>query len=692
MPPTRREQLSREWLLTDGWGGFAMGTTDGPHTRRYHGLFITSITPPVQRRVVLHSVFERLTVGQTTVDIGRQRFGDAFLEHPAPPTIQPEFATGVDGRGAFARWQWTISVGGYEVSLQRVLRFDPRAAGAALTYTLTTDAPTVRLEIRPLIPLRDFHALDHAPIDPPEAACEPDGFVLTRQDVRVRCSCTGASAILAPDWWYNLAYEIELDRGQDWREDVFSPGVFVLESAPAEFTLNLEVLDPATLRDAARDTRTEPPNPDSAHAALALAADAFLVHRVRPDRPDGRSIIAGYPWFSDWGRDAMISLPGLLLVAGRFDEAQSVLRTFAGAMRKGLIPNRFADEAGPPEYNTVDASLWFIHAVWMLNRAAGAAVPADLVDACRAIVRAYRSGTDFGIGPTQDGLMAAGNDRTQLTWMDAARDQVVFTPRHGKAVEINALWHHALRCLADLTPDVHERDELIERAGQVAIAFQMSFWWADRNCLHDCLSLQPVNVRSRVAPGQLRLVRPEQQDDASDVCATLDWQPDGRLRPNQIFAASLPYSPLTREQRLCVVNAVHESLHTPFGLRTLEPGHADYRGRYEGDLFQRDAAYHNGTVWPWLIGPYIEAFLRANDFSAPARLKARTFVEPLLGTLDGGDSGCIGQIAEVYDGDAPHRPSGCPAQAWSVAEVRRALVMIDEGPDAHRAVGFVTDE
>jgi predicted glycogen debranching enzyme len=426
--------------------------------------------------------------------------------------------------------------------------------------------------------------------------------------------------------------------------------VVELTSAPVPDQATINVAD-SSLSQAISETTDRRQNAD--WHRLAVAARQFMVARHGPQaRAWTASVIAGYPWFGDWGRDTMISLPGLMLCTGRLDEAESTLACFAKHLKNGLVPNLFDDYGSAAHYNTVDASLWFVHAAHALHlaRLPDTRLTREIVEACRTIIAAYRHGTDFDIRMDQaDGLIVAGSPATQLTWMDAARDGVVFTPRFGKAVEINALWHNALLCMSELTEDAGERNELIMLARRVAASFRSAFWWEQRQCLHDCLT----------------------------PSSSGNFEPDGQMRPNQIFAVSLPFSALNEPQHQAVVKAVGERLLTPFGLRTLDRDDPNYKPRYEGTLFERDAAYHNGTVWPWLIGAYCDSLLRVERFSGDAKRRAHETIRPLIDEMRNAAGGrCVGQIAEVYDGDPPHRPSGCPAQAWSVAEVLRILTMI----------------
>jgi predicted glycogen debranching enzyme len=404
-------------------------------------------------------------------------------------------------------------------------------------------------------------------------------------------------------------------------------------------------------------------------AALAAASDAFVVARASPGTGelDQTSIIAGYPWFADWGRDTSVSLPGLMLATGRLDEAKRTLLAFASHRRNGIVPNVFNDRTGEPEYNTVDASLWFILGACAFRKATvkgdRAAWDGHLAPACLDIVSCYRRGTDFNIAmDPQDKLITAGTSATQLTWMDARRDGVTFTPRHGKAIEINALWHAALCELGEAIRDTDAAmgASLRDLAAAVGKSIRTLFWNERMGCLYDCLA--PSDGGS---PG---------------------WTPTQDVRPNQLFAVSLAPSPLTIEQQRGVLTVVRERLLTPYGVRTLDPADPNYRGRYEGNLFERDRAYHNGTAWPWLLGPYAEAVLRVGGFTDAARREARGVLEPILAEMSisptrGGPRGCVGQIAEIYDGNAPQRPQGCPAQAWSVAEVLRVTLMA-AGPAA----------
>jgi predicted glycogen debranching enzyme len=376
---------------------------------------------------------------------------------------------------------------------------------------------------------------------------------------------------------------------------------------------------------------------------LVIAADNFIVQR---ESTATKSVIAGYPWFTDWGRDTMIALPGLTLVTKRFEEALEILNTFARYCKDGLIPNRFPDEGLSPDYNTVDASLWFFHAVHQYLRYTGnyEVIEDAIYPVLKQIIECHLKGTHFNIHVTKDGLLAAGSSGQQLTWMDAKVDDWVVTPRHGKPVEINALWYNALRVMEKLAQSFgDESGEYSKLAQQVRKSFTREFWNDTAGCLYDVIS--------------------EENNGAVHK--------DSSLRPNQIIAVSLPFSMLDHTKEAKIVSKVWQHLYIPYGLRSLSPQDPHYIGHYQGDRFHRDGAYHQGTAWSWLIGPFITAYRKVNEYSRESQVVAEKLIEPFKGQLM--DHG-VGSISEIFDGDHPHDPRGCIAQAWGVAEVLRAYV------------------
>jgi glycogen debranching enzyme len=608
--------LATEWLLANGRGGFAMGSALGVNTRRYHGLLVAASPTPPRRLLALHSVIEQVEIDDATVDLATHHFGDPPRLHP--PGFRHLRSVLVDAERNCVTWGSCIG----DVEVSRTLFVHEGVNAVTVEYVVHAPVKPVRLRLRPLTPMRDMHALDDERVTPaPDVAVVHGDPVVRRHGQGLRLACPDATWADEPEWWRGFRYVEDVARGQSWCEDVWSPGTFTVDVPPgARITVRLR----AALTDDVGAPAGDTPPPAPLHAA----ARAFVVERPDDAEP-GTTIIAGYPWFADWGRDAMISLPGLLLSTGRHAAARSVLERFRRLIRHGLLPNCTLDDTPEPLYNTVDAGLWFAHAVHRYARVTGDADMNELIGGVRAIVSACRAGTRYGIRVAADGLLAAGDGTEPVTWMDAQRGGVTFTPRDGCAVEVNALWHNALCCLADLVGPGADADDLRGEAERSARAFRAAFWWPERGCLRDVAG-------------------------------------EDRVRPNQIFAVSLPFSPLADAEQSAVVDVVRDRLLTPFGLRTLDPDDPGYRGRYEGDLMERDAAYHNGTVWPWLIGPYCDALLRVSGEDAIPEVRAA--IEPLLAEMD---RGCVGQLAEVYDGDEPHRASGCPAQAWSVAEVLR---------------------
>ena len=644
-----------EWLLTNGTGGFAMGTVAGSNTRRYHGLLVASLHPPVQRLVTLSRLEETALTAEGPVPLSVNQY---------PGTLFPDGFTRLAGFSLDEGPVWTWSVG--PVQIERRVLLVPGEQTVAVRYA---SSGPVRLRIEPLLAFRDYHSLGHRNAEAWtgfEEQLRPDARVVRFQPYRglpsLRLAHRGGAFAGGPVWHDNVEYLEELDRGLDFREDLLLPGSFELELAPGRPALIAATVDPAATLDLEALARifqrvnAPPPAPVSrtrrhagdlaeGRARLERAAEAYLVRRA--DR--SATIIAGYPWFTDWGRDTMISLPGLLVARGQLALAREVLEGFLAHLDGGLVPNRFPDAAGPAEYNTVDATLFMFQAVHAWEQAGGspAFVREVFYPAACAIVDAHLRGTHHGIHVDPlDGLLVAGGPGTNLTWMDARVDGVPVTPRHGKPVEVNALWYNALRLSerwARQVGDGPRARSFGREADLVAGAFDRAFWNDARRCCHD-------------------VILPE--------------GPDARLRPNQLFAVGLPFPLLDARRRAMVLEAVESALVTPVGLRTLARGDPGYRGAYRGGPSERDSAYHQGLVWPWLVGPYVDALFAVRGDSMETRARARAAVGPLLGRMEGG---CLGQLPECFEPEPPFRPVGAPAQAWSVAEVLRVLVRLGSG-------------
>ncbi|MEO1584720.1 MAG: amylo-alpha-1,6-glucosidase [Planctomycetota bacterium] len=681
-----RDRLAdQEWLLTDGFGGFAMGTIAGVPTRRYHGLLTASLVPPLERVLALHSLNEIVWVHPDDprcfpIDLTEASFVDGTRLTGARAVLE-RFELFPGGENS-VRWTYRVDEG---ATLIREVQLCEGRSAAVVRYE--AHGARMWVDVRPLMGMRGFHGLNHGPDGRARVTHTADGRGLwvargeLESSIEIGPTTAGAFKV-SPHWWEGFWYAHEADRGFDASECLFCPGSLHLGlHEPAEVLVTLgppgedgdlfdasrrspgrEIRLLSSVAEAMKDGGAEAE--DHQIAALVSAADQFVVRRAGSRslaRHDGAlvTVIAGYPWFGDWGRDSMIALPGLLLSTGRLAEAGRVLETFAGAQRDGLIPNRFDDDGGDPEYNTADASLWFLHACCEYVAAGGdQGLYRDLLlPACMDVIEAYTDGTRYGIGVDRaDGLVRAGDERTQLTWMDAARDGVVFTPRHGKPIELQALWYHGLESIAEsVSPwDPVAAGGLRTHAERCGAGINGLFWSDRLGCLVDCL-------------------RP----------TTRGWAPVEEVRPNQLFAASLEHSPLAPERRSAVTRLCRERLWTAGGMRTLDPADPGYHGRYAGLMFERDAAYHTGTAWPWLLGPMAEAVLRSGGFSAHACREARSIVAPMLGEMLGPNAPAPGQMFEVYDGDAAdQRPGGCPAQAWSVAEVLRVLLLIRRSESA----------
>jgi predicted glycogen debranching enzyme len=615
-----------EWLETDASGGFASGTVAGYRTRRYHALLLVPLQPPAER-VVLVNGFEAWVESPA---------GDFSLstQHYAPDVIQPR---GVDRIVGFTHepWPtWTFSgPAGIEIVQECIV--DHVDGTVLLTWRLAHGAVPALLHIRPLLSGRDYHALMRENSGFDFSAQVTAGNVTWRpySDLPTIAAFSNAVYENQPTWYRNFFYSDDAARGLDHIEDLASPGTFTFDLNRGEALLVLRAGDGIAV-DAeaqARGVRVREATRRKPLAALDRAAESYIVRRGH-----GHTIIAGFPWFTDWGRDTFIAIRGLCIARGAYDIAGSILLEWATTVSEGMLPNRFPDHGDVPEYNAVDASLWYVIAVHELLTATRTEprVGDALLGACRAILDGYAAGTRYGIRMDSDGLLACGVPGVQLTWMDAKFGDHVVTPRIGKPVEVQALWINALRCAGG-------RYAVIANRAQTA--FLNLFWNASAGCLYDVVDADHERGRR-----------------------------DASIRPNQIFAVGgLPYQIVAADVARAVVKTVECELLTPMGLRSLSPGDSSYRGKYEGSTSERDAAYHQGTVWPWLVGPFVDAWLRVEGDDAAHRAEARQrFLAPLIAHLS---LAGLGHVSEIADGDAPHTPRGCPFQAWSLGELIRSL-------------------
>jgi predicted glycogen debranching enzyme len=631
---------SREWLVTNGVGGYASGTVGGPRTRGYHGLLVAALDPPLGRTLLVSHVDDTIEYDGRTYDLATHRWGDG--------TVAPRGVVHLDRfhlEGTVPTWTYTLG----DALLEKRVWMATGANTTYVQYRLLRARTSGTLRAKTFVTHRDHHAPMQAGDWALDVTAAADGLRVDAYDgaTPIFLRSAGASATRAHTWYRNYALPVEAARGLTDREDLLHAATFEATLAPgASLTLVVGTEADASLDGAAALTRRRERDerlvaqadlreaPDDVQH-LARAADQFVVDRATADHPDGKSIIAGYPWFGDWGRDTMIALPGLTLTTGRPEVAARILRTYGQYVDRGMIPNRFPDDGDTPEYNTADATLWYVEALRAYVEATG---DTDLVRALLPvmtdIVRWHDDGTRYGIAvDPDDGLLRAGEPGVQLTWMDAKVGDWVVTPRTGKPVEVNALWYNALRALADLAGAIGaDPAPFAERADRAGAAFGR-FWDPDRGHCRDVL-------------------------DGPDG-------DDPRLRPNQILAVSLPHSPLAPEQQKAVVDACAAHLYVPGGLRSLAPHEPDYEGTYAGGREARDGAYHQGTVWSWLLGPFVKAHLRVYD--DPAR--ARSFLAPLRRHL--ADHG-VGSVSELFDGDPPFAPRGTPAQAWGVAQLLEA--------------------
>lgn len=603
----------REWILTNGIGGFAMGTVSGANTRRYHGQLVAATQPPAYRQVLVSNLEIEVESHGQGASLSTNFYSGATF----PNGYQYLHAF----EAALNRVTWTYEAVG--TVIERSLEMVP-GENTVIARFANRGSRTVSLTVRPLICHKFYHGNFRSDEPYPDELLFRDGETgIVSEGVRLLIGHEGWSREEAAGWYYRFEYPREVERGLDPRDDLFCPGVLNVKLRAGE-EQHLTFTDLAIPGSRAETTTEDDP--------LRAAANPFFV-----ETNTRTSLVAGYPWFTDWGRDTMISLPGLCLTTDRFGYASRILESYASQMRGGLIPNRFTEEGENPEYNTADATLWFVNAIHLTLKASwDEALARRLWPRLLEFFECHMAGTDFGIRVDEDGLLTQGADGCQLTWMDAKLGDWVVTPRRGKAVELCALWVNSCRILALLAGKLGEASEAFVAAAEKGEkAFRERFFLAEEGYYADVMD--PL---------------------------------DKALRPNQVLAMSLPFTPCEPEQARQALSMVRQRLLTRQGLRTLDPEHQDYRPRFRGPLSQLDAAYHQGTVWPWLMGPYVRACLRFNEDLCEAKeLLAAT--EAMLSEYG------LGGIAEVYDGDEPREPGGCPWQAWSVAEWLYAKSLLD---------------
>src|ERR1043165_4255268 len=637
--------LTREWLETNGIGGFSSSTICGLNTRRYHGLLTAATKPPVGRFVLLSKLEEVLLIDGRRFELSANQYPGVI--HPQGFNYQTCFCL-----DPFPKFTYEIE----GVRLEKSVFMVQGENTTVVQYELrNTDHTDIKLMILPLIAFRDYHSTTHENGVPnPHVESGPEQTVFRPYNDLPPLHIAHDPAGIDPNgtWYRNFQYAVVQERGLDFAEDLFNPCTlfFEMNSRTKVNIIASTAKHDASQADAYRKAELErrSTNKNGLITLLSNAANQFIVARQ-----EGETVVAGYHWFADWGRDTMIALPGLTLVNGRWDIAKDILAEFATHVDQGMLPNRFPDAGEAPEYNTVDATLWFFEAVRSFVQYTGdyEFVRTSLYSVLKDIVKWHVKGTRYRIHVDEDGLLFSGEPGVQLTWMDAKVGDWVVTPRPGKPVEIQALWYNALRVMEHLAGRFNEPQEYGAMAEKARASFNKLFWNEQAGCLYD------------VVNGEIR---------------------DAAIRPNQVIALSLTNTMVSKERAVSILGVIERELLTPRGLRTLSPSDPNYIGRYEGGPRSRDGAYHQGTVWPWLMGPYMTAYVEAFGGEA-GRTFAAMWLENFQQHLH---EACLGQVSEIFDGDAPHAPRGCVAQAWSVAELLRAIVENLEQPHSDAARAF----
>lgn len=645
------EAIQSEWLETNGLGGWSSSSIIGCNTRRYHGLLVAATKPPTDRSVLLSKLDETIVNGDQRFELGVNDYGEVIS--PSGNQFLKSFT-----KELFPRW--TYEAGG--IQLKKTIAMIHGENTVVIIYDVLKAKKSFSMELLPLMAGRFYHSLQYAGPQMHWDADFENGTFHNKPDGKldVFINVPGSSYRHDPRWFNNFNYAVEKYRGQDFTEDLFNHGLFSVQLKKGDSigiiisTENTEGRDAHELlakESLRRQLLLNDQPDDETLQTLILAADQFIVRRIIESSGSseasptggglkGATVIAGYHWFTDWGRDTMISLPGLCLSTGRFEDARKILAAFANSVSEGMLPNRFQDNGEAPEYNNVDGTLWYFIAVYKYFQATNdkGFVLDEILPVLKDIIEWHQKGTRYNIHETEDGLLYSGEEGVQLTWMDAKVGDWVVTPRSGKAVEIQALWYNALRIYENLlTLNKEETDAAViaQKAETVKTSFLQQFWNAQDNCLYDVI------------------------DEAMK---------DKSIRPNQLFAISLPYPLIDGKKAKSVLKIVEEKLYTPVGLRSLPADDERYIGIYGGDPMHRDSSYHQGTVWSWLLGAYVDSLMKAEGKNQKA--KAKKVIDAFKYHLN---EGCIGSVSEIFDADAPHHPRGCIAQAWGVAEVLRVM-------------------
>lgn len=638
------EAVQYEWLETNGLGGMASSSIVGCNTRRYHGLLVAATVPPAERTSLVSKLDETLVINNERFELATNNYGNA---------IAPKGYEYIINFEKNLCPEWTYEVNG--ITLKKSIVMIHGENTTVIIYEIIKSPQPFALELLPLVSARNYHSLQQHYHNMFWDASFDNGLFKTQPNENtpaIYILVPGANYEHHPRWFYNFNYAVEQYRGLDYIEDLFNHGHFSTQLKEGDsFGIIISTENP-TNKDAYKLfdkeilrrkglIKSQPSN--NTLNQLILAADQFIVNRG----DDLKTIIAGYPWFADWGRDTMISLPGLCLSTGRFDDAKKILAAFSKAVDKGMLPNRFQDNGEAPEYNNVDGTLWYFISVYKYLQATGDEdfVLNEILPVLKEIIHWHYKGTRYNIHVTEDELLFAGEEGFQLTWMDARIGNWVVTPRRGKAVEIQALWYNALLIFSELLQlngESVDAKRYQANASKTKDIFNKLFWFKEGGFLYDLI------------------------DENGNADAT--------LRPNQLFAISLPFALIEGDEAANILRIVEEKLYTPVGLRTLPSSDTHYVPVYGGDAYHRDSSYHEGTVWSWLLGAYVDAIMRVSSFKAQDGLsgkeKAAKIIEDFSYHLN---EGCIGTVSEIFDAGPPHHPRGCFAQAWGVAEILRVI-------------------